>query len=1082
MLKRSICVFLVAVLLVASVGSFSVSAAPHSTMAFTQADFSADENQFTNTIHLTIGRGAEGTNAYAAQEFIPTVDYVTGCRLHFRLGDNATMTIQVRTSLEGGNDSILYSGNYPLVSNPHNITDWWEFDFTRAVKLNKGQKYYLMFWCDIWHSQCIASSTQYVVPGLINKSYRKAENYDEWLPLNQRSYGYEMLSEPNVPMIGYPYQADDNQLMLHHAEEYYCFAGSGENTTLSMTDTTCSQGYFSMQAVGNGIQADGSLLSATVSFDTPIDFSNYNYFYTDLFLMEDAADDLSFTYTLQDQKGENRLTGQVSLQGYTKGWHRIILQREDMTLTGNDIKQPASVVLQLNSKTAATPLTVCFDNLRAAKTPVPLVSDTYYTDEELENIPIQDGEYIGKPSEPVALYFGDVNQDNTIAASDALAVLQYVVGKNKLNGKQYKSGDVTADNDLTANDALQILRHIVGKVKTFAAESVVDESVPEVDFHLSAENLDKDTIYSITTTAIAKNDLYMPHDAARLVSSLQGLLNREIETNRVALVLADKHADTWVSYIKENDDLLQGMTNTVTIADMKEFLTVFESQLKECGMILWDPNVPSTSNVAATICGLNGYLPVKYDVTEGSLYQTLIEMGVPVKMSLVDKFNGKGLIPDTLLLSTGSKKCDPYLWALEQVSARCSDYYTVYLPDGASATVGNTVYENDIHSKSLDQNKLFNHDYGIYRKAFFFDLTPIDVEAPCDDPTQKLGTDRQTLIQILTNRYYRAGGEFGEVVGFPPWALKYATHNGWGSVEATSVEGAFTALITMHNCYMDADGSLPNCSLYTQFTLQDSYEAIANQKPVTEQFDENTMYLYMYTGDYDSSPWTVEHMIRCYNDPARGSIPITWSFTPGLANRIPMAIDYLYRHQTENDYFSASDSGVGYVRPDGLFQSESERVLPDGDQAFIKLNQAYFERFDLDSVGFVIGKLSSKVCHTYNQFAPVGSNSNDSSWTPAVYNGAPYIRIKNGIGDPATTDEAMATTVSGMFDYAQSMRQYNVAGFRTIKFTAGDLKRTQEAFLAYAKEMDPDTTYKFVDYKTYFAMMKQSGAGRYTLS
>ena len=1081
-MKRLISVFMAALLIALTFGSVPVAAAPASSMAFTDADLEADENRFTQVTQLTIGRGEVGVNAYAAQAFVPTVDYVTGCRLHFRLGDNATMTIQVRTALEGGNETILYSGNYPLVSNPHNITDWWDFEFTRPVKLNKGQTYYLVFWCDIYHSQCIASSTQYVVSGLTNPGYRKMENSNEWTEFNQRCFGYEMLSDPNAKMVGFPYEADENALMLHHAEEYYCFAKGGEKTALTMTDKTCSQGYFSMQAVGNGPQADGSLLSATVSFDTPTDFSDYNYFYTDLFLAQDAEDDLGFTYTLQDQTGNNGLTGRVSLQGYTKGWHRIILQREDMVLTGSDVKQPASVVLRLMGKAADTPLTVCFDNLRAAKKPIPLVSDTYYTDEELANIPIQDGEYIGKPSEPVTLFYGDVNEDNIIGAPDALAVLQYVVGKNKLSGKQYKSGDVTADNNLNANDALQILRYTVSKVKTFAAESVVDESVPEVDFHLSADGLSKDTIYSITTTAIAKTDSFMPHDAARLATSLQGLLNREIETNRVALVLTDKHADTWVSYIKENDDLLQGMTNTVAIADMKEFLKVFESQLKECGMILWDPNVPSTSNVAATICGLNGYLPVKYDVTEGSLYQTLTEMGVPVRMSLVDKFDGKGLIPDTLLFSTGSKKCDPYLWALEQVSARCSDYYTVYLPDGASATVGNTVYENDVHSKSLDQNKLFNHDYGIYRKAFFFDLTPIDVEAPCDDPTQKLGTDRQTLIQILTNRYYRAGGAFGEVVGFPPWALKYATHNGWGSVEATVLEGTFTELITMYNCYLDADGSLPNCSLYTQFALQDSYESIANQKPVTEQFDENTMYLYMYTGDYDSSPWAVEHMIRCYNDPARGSIPITWSFTPGLANRIPMVVDYLYRYQTENDYFSASDSGVGYVRPQGLFQSESGRVLPDGDQAFVKLNKEHFERFDLDSVGFLIGKLSPKVCHTYNQFAPVGSNSNDSSWTPAVYNGAPYIRIKNGIGDPATTDEAMETTVSGMFDYAQSMRQYNVAGFRTIKFTAGDLKRTQEAFLEYAKEKDPDTTYKFVDYKTYFAMMKQSGAGRYTLN
>ncbi len=76
----------------------------------------------------------------------------------------------------------------------------------------------------------------------------------------------------------------------------------------------------------------------------------------------------------------------------------------------------------------------------------------------------------------------------------------------------------------------------------------------------------------------------------------------------------------------------------------------------------------------------------------------------------------------------------------------------------------------------------------------------------------------------------------------------------------------------------------------------------------------------------------------------------------------------------------------------------------------------------------------------------------------------------------------METAVKGMFDFAQGMKEYNVAGYRTIKFSASDLKRTQEAFIKYAAEHDPDTTYKFVDYKTYFAMMKEAGSGKYTLN
>ena len=74
----------------------------------------------------------------------------------------------------------------------------------------------------------------------------------------------------------------------------------------------------------------------------------------------------------------------------------------------------------------------------------------------------------------------------------------------------------------------------------------------------------------------------------------------------------------------------------------------------------------------------------------------------------------------------------------------------------------------------------------------------------------------------------------------------------------------------------------------------------------------------------------------------------------------------------------------------------------------------------------------------------------------------------------------MATAVAGMYDFADGLRAYNVAGYRTIKFHASHLKKTQEAFITYAAEKDPDTTYKFVDYKTYFAMMREGASGKYT--
>jgi hypothetical protein len=46
-----------------------------------------------------------------------------------------------------------------------------------------------------------------------------------------------------------------------------------------------------------------------------------------------------------------------------------------------------------------------------------------------------------------------------------------------------------------------------------------------------------------------------------------------------------------------------------------------------------------------------------------------------------------------------------------------------------------------------------NHDYFISQRAFFWDLSVWDDEAPNDDPSQPLGTDLNTLMKILAAYY-----------------------------------------------------------------------------------------------------------------------------------------------------------------------------------------------------------------------------------------------------------------------------------------------------------------------------------------
>ena len=112
---------------------------------------------------------------------------------------------------------------------------------------------------------------------------------------------------------------------------------------------------------------------------------------------------------------------------------------------------------------------------------------------------------------------------------------------------------------------------------------------------------------------------------------------------------------------------------------------------------------------------------------------------MPEKQSLVGLFGKDGSVD----MGSGSAKCDAYLWAMDKYFDRCSSRYIAYILDGASCSRNNPCFHPE-NPSNVFENCIYNHDYYIARRCFFFDLTVYDKEAPIDDPNQPLGTDRET--------------------------------------------------------------------------------------------------------------------------------------------------------------------------------------------------------------------------------------------------------------------------------------------------------------------------------------------------
>ena len=83
------------------------------------------------------------------------------------------------------------------------------------------------------------------------------------------------------------------------------------------------------------------------------------------------------------------------------------------------------------------------------------------TDKPLEKV--ASFEYGTKP--PYTL--GDVDGLNGIDSTDALMVLQHIVGIRTLTGTQLQAADVDGVDGVTSTDALMILQYIVGSIKSF---------------------------------------------------------------------------------------------------------------------------------------------------------------------------------------------------------------------------------------------------------------------------------------------------------------------------------------------------------------------------------------------------------------------------------------------------------------------------------------------------------------------------------------------------------------------------------------------------------------------------------------
>jgi hypothetical protein len=560
---------------------------------------------------------------------------------------------------------------------------------------------------------------------------------------------------------------------------------------------------------------------------------------------------------------------------------------------------------------------------------------------------------------------------------------------------------------------------------------------------IASPQSDEATLYLYDATPYLQTDLRNLDDVknawdeCHFLFSLQGIVNRDRPrlfvryVNRGIRGKTINLDDYWLEKLRQPGEMLAPYRLT-SLHSLDEVVKTFRSSFR--GVVCYDPNLPATSNLASTIAGVENLPCLRYDPAPNSLYDRLVNCGpkLPVLIRLYRPDGStvftppdrRGNIPGTNIPSTGSPKCDAYLWAKQKYldSGKCNPAKLAYYIDACWL-------EKPAAGGSITNNTLSNHDYFVANKAFFFDLSPWDDETPVDSPDQPLHADRKTLQSILLSAYKGTrGNKMIHIGGFVPWAWKYTKRSGGKNGDAAT-EWKFVQIASAYNAYLDADAlgmsALVNASVYKHMKLDPIYP---QGKPTIADLKKKGLidrngniapkhYISFYVGDYDSAAWLYQNVPLVWDDPARGSVPLGWAFNPNLADRLPVAMVYTRRTKSPNDSFVAGDSGAGYLNPGMLQQPREFSGLPQAIDLWRDHCLSYYRQWDLSITGFIIDgyapAMSGKTLQAYSTFSPDGIVAQKVPDT-GIFHNMPLKRMDSDIhGDPKHAAQTILSYLKG---------------------------------------------------------------------
>ncbi len=534
------------------------------------------------------------------------------------------------------------------------------------------------------------------------------------------------------------------------------------------------------------------------------------------------------------------------------------------------------------------------------------------------------------------------------------------------------------------------------------------------------------------------------YDEAMAVACLQGIINR---TSPDLAVVSRKNArpQYWLELMGRDGRWLRDRKANA-VPDLDALMRLAGKRVQ--GVVIWDPTVPATLNVATTCAGISNAVVLSPELAD----RHLVKWQLPVLADLRGKFTGK---------ETGSAKNDAYRWAIRECLAK-----------GLSTPQRLCLFEDSFSTRARDdEGYVVTRDWAIKNRAFVFDLSPWGDEAPGDDPRQAPGTDRDTYKMILAETQRQAAGkEMIELTGFFAFS-KYSNMPDHKSIhEGVPTEWESVALMSPFNCYQNTISS--DC--YNQSLHSQAPRKPLKQRSVAKPAKlEDKNYLCILMADYDSATPLYDFLPKHWNDPARGKIPLAWGINPSLVETYPDLIAYFYETATPADTFTADASAAGYFNP--------SRIPGESLPLFVRHNQKYFRELDMTIAPMVLDQEppSAEVKDAYQQFAPDGyativaavSGARGTYPPPQVWKGMPILELLNDTCNSHTSGEIAEVFARVILSRGNTRPNFHL--FRTVWTSPRVIREA----LTLLNSRHPELNCEVTAPREFFALFKESMEG-----